>query len=270
MSSLKNIVSPLAATTIVSLIFIASDSRANDFEDKSFFMDCPISNSVRVSNAQSAQRFEALGHCSDKLIQAAVPRVDLQPPVARIMGVKAEDDDAHDKKRSRKASKRAPVSGEKPVEVEDARITRASIDARPAYDGEIRQVAARYRIDPLFLHAMVAQESAARPRARSHKGALGLMQIMPSTGAMLGVAPASLFDPATNLDAGARYLKRLQKRFGTDFALILSAYNAGEGAVKRYGNRIPPFAETQAYVTGVMGRYGTLRLTSAAAPVASR
>ena len=74
--------------------------------------------------------------------------------------------------------------------------------------------------------------------------------------------PAALFDPATNLDAGARYLKKLQKRFGTDFALILSAYNAGEGAVQRYGNRIPPFAETQAYVTNVMGRYGDLRLAS--------
>lgn len=251
MSFSKNRMSLSSAIFLGSLIFVANDSRANDLKDEKFFVDCPVHNDVRVSNAQSAQRFQALSNCSDRLVQAAVPRVETQPSVARIMGVKDEDETPHGKKKPRRAPKPA-------VEMIDLpKITR-----RPAYDGEIRQVAARYRIDPLFLHAMVAQESAARPMARSHKGALGLMQIMPATGAMLGVTPAALFDPATNLDAGARYLKKLQKRFGTDFALILSAYNAGEGAVQRYGNRIPPYAETQAYVTGVMGRYGNLRLAS--------
>lgn len=253
MSSTKYKMSLFSAAVLSISIFVANDSLANDLKDETFFEDCPVNNAVRVSSAQSAQRFQALGNCSDRLVQAAVPRVEAQPSVARIIGVKAEEETGGAKKKSRTSSKNAPI------EIEDRKITRRPIEIRP-YDGEIRQVAARYRIDPLFLHAMVAQESSSQPRARSHKGALGLMQIMPATGAMLGVAPASLFDPATNLDAGARYLKKLQKRFGTDFALILSAYNAGEGAVERYGNRIPPFAETQAYVTSVMGRYGDLRL----------
>lgn len=264
--SYLNLVRPLskAGLTCIS-IFIASDSRAGDLKSDTYFADCPIENVVRISNAQSAHRFEALGNCSDRLVQAAVPRVETLPSVARIKGVTDEEDE--DKpSRPRKKSHPAPEAPE------DRKFTRRSIrhttiPVIPPYDGEIRQVAARYRIDPLFLHAMVAQESAARPRARSHKGAMGLMQIMPTTGAMLGVAPSMLFDPATNLDAGARYLKKLQKRFGTDFALILGAYNAGEGAVARYGNRIPPFAETQAYVTSVMGRYGNLRLAGGSGPI---
>jgi len=253
MSSIKYRNSLFSAAILSASIFVANDSLANDLKDETFFEDCPVDNTVRVSSAQSAQRFQALGNCSDRLVQAAVPRVEAQPSVVRIIGVKAEEDTGGTKKKSRASAKNAPI------DIEDRKITRRPIEIRP-YDGEIRQVAARYRIDPLFLHAMVAQESSSQPRARSHKGALGLMQIMPTTGAMLGVAPASLFDPATNLDTGARYLKKLQKRFGTDFALILSAYNAGEGAVERYGNRIPPFAETQADVSSVMGRDGNLRL----------
>lgn len=249
MSFARNFILLLKAGCTAYFIFVATDSHADDLKRKSYFADCPVQNTVRVSNAQSAQRFEALGNCSDRLVQAAVPHVENQESVARIKGV-TDEDDTPPKKKTRPASNTS----------EDRKFTARTIQVTPRYDGEIRQVAARYRIDPLFLHAMVAQESAARPQARSHKGALGLMQIMPATGAMLGVAPANLFDPATNLDAGARYLKKLQKRFGTDFALILGAYNAGEGAVERYGNRVPPFAETQAYVTSVMGRYGTLRL----------
>lgn len=258
MSCIKNWPSLFSATALALLTYPASDLQAKDLKDKSYFADCPVNNAVRVSNAQSAQRFEALSNCTDRIVQARTPSVDQLPPVTRIIGVKSKDDDGAKKKKLRTA----PNTGAIPEEEITYNRARRKLIVQPAYDGQIRQVAARYRIDPLFLHAMVAQESSARPQARSHKGALGLMQIMPSTGAMLGVTPAALFDPATNLDAGARYLKKLQKRFGTDFALILSAYNAGEGAVQRYGNRIPPFAETQAYVTNVMGRYGDLRLAS--------
>ncbi|MBB4858845.1 soluble lytic murein transglycosylase-like protein [Novosphingobium chloroacetimidivorans] len=140
--------------------------------------------------------------------------------------------------------------------------------ARQAYDREIRTVAASYKIDPLFLHALVDAESGYRPTARSRVGALGLMQIMPATGAGLGVTTTALLNPATNLDAGARHLKQLQKRYGQNFDLILSAYNAGAGAVQRYGNRIPPFAETQAYVVKVMNRYTSLRSARTGLPLA--
>ena len=85
------------------------------------------------------------------------------------------------------------------------------------------------------------------------------MQIMPGTGARFGVARDALYDPATNIETGARLLKSLQKRYGKDFDLILAAYNAGEGAVARYGNQIPPYRETQDYVVKVMARYAALR-----------
>lgn len=106
---------------------------------------------------------------------------------------------------------------------------------------------------------MVATESSYRPRVVSRAGALGLMQIMPGTGTVLGVDRVGLLDPARNLDAGARHLKYLQSRYGRDFSLILGAYNAGEGAVARYGNRVPPYPETMQYVANVMGRYGKWR-----------
>jgi Transglycosylase SLT domain len=136
----------------------------------------------------------------------------------------------------------------------------AILDMRPVryktgYDDLIGQVAQRHRIDPLLLHAVIKQESGYRPAARSHVGAQGLMQIMPGTGAMLGVRREHLNDPHTNVDAGARLLRKLAIKYDGNFDLVLAAYNAGEGAVQKYGNRIPPYRETQDYVRKVMGNY---------------
>jgi soluble lytic murein transglycosylase-like protein len=102
---------------------------------------------------------------------------------------------------------------------------------------------------------VIHQESAYRNRAVSHAGAQGLMQIMPGTGRMLGVRPSDLHDPAANVDAGARLLKQLYFKYDGNFDLVLAAYNAGEGAVAKYGNKIPPYRETQNYVKSVMTRY---------------
>ncbi len=126
---------------------------------------------------------------------------------------------------------------------------------KTAYDDLIGQVAQRHRIDPLLLHAVIKQESGYRYTARSHVGAQGLMQIMPGTGAMLGVRRENLNDPHTNVDAGARLLRKLAIKYDGNFDLVLAAYNAGEGAVQKYGNRIPPYRETQDYVRKVMGNY---------------
>ena len=131
---------------------------------------------------------------------------------------------------------------------------------RPAtattYDGMIANAAIRHRVDPLMLHSVIRQESGYRPQVVSHAGARGLMQIMPATGVGLGVAnSAYLMDPATNIDAGARLLRRLWDKFGGRFDLVLAAYNAGEGAVRRFGMTVPPFAETRAYVARVQGIY---------------
>lgn len=157
------------------------------------------------------------------------------------------------------------IAPERGVVVSAGPMTDAAILAlRPAsyttpHDGLIATAAARHGVDPMMLHAVITQESRYRSSAVSHVGARGLMQVMPGTGAMLGVRnPAHLMDPATNIDAGARLLKRLWKRFSGRFDLVLAAYNAGEGAVTRYGMRIPPYRETQNYVVGVQTIYRKL------------
>lgn len=131
------------------------------------------------------------------------------------------------------------------------------------FEPALKAVARAYRIDPRLLHAVVRQESGYRPDAVSSKGALGLMQIMPATGRELGVSDPALLveDPLLNLVTGARYLKRMQARFGNDLPRVLAAYNAGPGAVARHGG-IPPYAETRAYVAAVLNHYRRQMLTA--------
>ncbi len=126
---------------------------------------------------------------------------------------------------------------------------------RTQYDTIISDTALRHRIDPLFLHAVIKQESGYRATVASHAGARGLMQIMPATGRSLGVDPSNLNNATINVDAGARLLRKLYFKYSGNFDLVLAAYNAGEGAVQKYGNRIPPYKETQNYVRSVMAIY---------------
>ncbi|MBB3293808.1 MULTISPECIES: lytic transglycosylase domain-containing protein [unclassified Roseateles] len=120
----------------------------------------------------------------------------------------------------------------------------------------VQQASRKHGLDPRLVGALVHVESAYQTQARSPKGALGLMQIMPATGARYGVASRQdLLDPATNIDVGARYLRDLNEMFDGRVDLVLAAYNAGEGAVKRYGNRIPPYRETQDYVRKILKLY---------------
>jgi soluble lytic murein transglycosylase-like protein len=122
--------------------------------------------------------------------------------------------------------------------------------------GDLREAAAaaarRHGLDPDLVIAVVAVESGFRPEAVSPKGAQGLMQLMPRTAEALGVENA--FDPAQNLDGGARHLGQLLTLYGGDLAKALAAYNAGEDAVHRHGG-VPPYRETRAYVRKVLERY---------------
>ena len=116
-------------------------------------------------------------------------------------------------------------------------------------------------IDPLLMHAIAHVESRHNAAAVSHAGARGVMQVMPATGKRFGAGEAAertLLDARTNTQAGAAYLRVLQRRFGGDLQRMVAAYNAGEGAVDKYGG-IPPYAETQAYVRDVMAVYRRLR-----------
>lgn len=117
----------------------------------------------------------------------------------------------------------------------------------------IKRAASTYHLDPALLHAVITAESAYKVNAVSNKGAMGLMQLMPETARHYGVTDS--FDPDQNILAGAQHLSRLLKRFNNDLHLALAAYNSGEANVIKYGIRIPPFAETTAYVPKVMGLY---------------
>jgi soluble lytic murein transglycosylase-like protein len=126
-------------------------------------------------------------------------------------------------------------------------------DSRLRYAAVVEQAAERSGMKAALLHAVIAVESAYNARARSNRGAAGLMQLMPGTAKRYGVA--DVFDPAENVRAGAQYLRDLLKLFDNDLRLALAAYNAGEAAVIKYGRRIPPYPETAAYVPLVVGKY---------------
>ena len=130
-----------------------------------------------------------------------------------------------------------------------------SIQNRRLYSPMITAAAQRLNLRPELLHAVVRAESSYDPRARSRAGAVGLMQLMPGTAQRYGVSERGRYDPEQNLKAGARYLRDLLKEFQFDLRLALAAYNAGENAVKKYGNRIPPYPETQRYVRKVLYYY---------------
>jgi len=134
----------------------------------------------------------------------------------------------------------------------------AALAARP-YHEHVLAAAKAHDLDPALIHAVIAAESNYRAGAVSPKGAIGLMQVMPDTGARFGVSAKALRDPQVNIEVGTRYLAWLIDRFNGDLQLALAGYNAGELAVVRHGNRIPPYAETRAYVPRVLNFYDRLR-----------
>jgi soluble lytic murein transglycosylase-like protein len=137
-------------------------------------------------------------------------------------------------------------------------------------DRFIVESGARNGVDPVLLYAIMHRESSFRRTAVSPKGARGLMQLMPGTAARFGVG--NIFDPRQNIEGGARYVRFLLDMFDGDVRLALAGYNAGEGAVLKYGRRVPPYAETQEYVRRISERYELMRdpATARSAPRVSR
>jgi soluble lytic murein transglycosylase-like protein len=120
-------------------------------------------------------------------------------------------------------------------------------------DNLIRLNGQRYGVDPYLIYCVIRQESGFRAGVTSHAGAMGLMQLMPGTAARYGVT--NPYDPAQSIMGGTRYLANLLRLFGGRVDLALAGYNAGEGAVMKYGRRVPPYAETQNYVRTIGARY---------------
>lgn len=124
---------------------------------------------------------------------------------------------------------------------------------RPGLDGLIRQNGNKYGVDPYLIFLVMEQESHFNTGAVSPKGARGLMQLMPGTGARFGVRRPH--DPAQNISGGTRYLRELLNRFNNRVDLVLASYNAGEGAVIKFGHKVPPYRETRNYVKKISYRY---------------
>ena len=120
------------------------------------------------------------------------------------------------------------------------------------YGDMIQSAAKKYSVDADLIFSVIAAESNFNPRAISRRGARGLMQLLPTTGTRFGVK--DIFDPAQNIDAGTQYLRDLMARYQGDLVLTLAAYNAGPGAVQRYGH-VPPYNETISYVRAIRKTY---------------
>ena len=141
-----------------------------------------------------------------------------------------------------RASRRIVAQGALPA----ARLPRSSPEMRQLID----RISVEVGVSADLLHAVIATESHYHPAALSHRGAIGLMQLLPATAKRFGALDP--YVPQQNLRAGAQYIKWLMQMFDGDLELVLAAYNAGEQAVVKAGRRIPPYAETQAYVPRVL------------------
>jgi soluble lytic murein transglycosylase-like protein len=164
-----------------------------------------------------------------------------------------------------------PIEQGNRVRVETREEIKSTSNANLAglpFHSVVARHAARYRLDPAFVHAVILVESNHNPNALSPKGALGLMQLMPETASRYGVRDRS--DPIDNVRGGTAYLRDLVDMFKGDLALAVAAYNAGEKAVMQYGNQIPPYIETMFYVPRVLDEYRKLKGLKNVLPEGSR
>ena len=150
-------------------------------------------------------------------------------------------------------------------------VAAASVDPEPAapptgLDEAVLRIAAEHSLSPQLIHSVIKVESNYNAHAISNKGALGLMQLIPATARRFGVSDA--FNPVENIQGGARYLRYLLDLYSGNYPLALAAYNAGEGAVARYGG-VPPFAETQNYLILVRRQLEMAKEAAAAKTVAA-
>jgi len=193
-----------------------------------------------------------------------------------VNGVKVYIEPPSPLKKNSKLTRRASVSSDASAVAPNVRLTSMSVASNMGVSASLRgfttgndqvdsyvtESAKRNGLDPLLIYSVMHQESSFKSRAISPKGARGLMQLMPGTAVRFGVT--NIFDPQQNIEGGSRYLKFLLDRFDGDLSLTLAGYNAGEGAVEKYGFQIPPYAETQEYVRRISRRYNILRDPNAA------
>jgi soluble lytic murein transglycosylase-like protein len=227
---------------------------------------CPLTTTLRVADAASLTGILSLSQCSNIIATPARSGEFAPPPDVRIVEPQAdrpEHTTASFQMASADAKRPAKTAAASPAPVQP--VGTASVQAiapsknEPVSIGQVDAgaILAMHPVSYTTRYDSIDQESRYRANAVSPVGARGLMQLMPGTARMLNVRGTSIVDAEANVDGGARLLRQLHGRFN-DFNLTLAAYNAGEGAVRRYGNRVPPYPETQNYVRGVMARYERL------------
>lgn len=189
----------------------------------------------------------------------------LTPTVAPITETKSKSAVAANKKLVKKTAQ-VSMSAQEGVGLKGASYIKSSMAAGKslggfttgddAVDSYIVDSCRRYAIDPLLIYSQMHQESSFKSKAMSYKGARGLMQLMPATAVRLGVR--DIYDPKQNIEGGIKYMRLLLDMFSGDVALALAGYNAGEGAVLKYGRQVPPYRETQEYVRRITNRYNSI------------
>lgn len=235
------------------MLCLLSQAEAADRYTVSSGFHCTLSNGTRLVSVQDISMYfpDAVTKCSGTRAVASwrvppgkAPRILRDPLYASDAEPEPEP----------QPSDEAP-SRETEPEPLPPRRQRAELASAKTFDHLIFEASMRHGVDPNLIKAVIHVESAHQPLARSPKGALGLMQVMPATGMRYGASANQLLEPARNIDVGTRYLHDLQELFKGRTELILAAYNAGEGAVARYGNRIPPYRETMDYVRRALQIY---------------
>lgn len=224
---------------------------------------------VSAAGQTSGRAFDNFDTASGVTIYTpAPPEAAAKKSSRRKRGGKSEDESGNSLIKKTGSSNPAGAPGDKsggmPMEsfgrmslaMGSARDLKGFTTGNDVHDAIIVESSRKYNIDPLLIYSQMHQESSFKTGARSPKGASGLMQLMPGTARRFGVT--KIFDPKQNIEAGVRYMRWLLDTFNGDIVLALAGYNAGEGAVMKYGWSVPPYRETREYVRRISARYNSI------------
>lgn len=207
-----------------------------------------------VAVAQRVQQLQALIEAAGKVAAGELPASTVASPASAASAQIPSGGFASALQAATAEDTSSGIAGSAPggyqAFAQGAAASGAGGEAGGEYEALINQAASRNGVDPAVLHGLIQQESGFDPSAASSAGASGLTQLMPGTASSLGVSDP--LNPAESIEGGARYLGQLTSEFGGNTEDALAAYNAGPGAVEQYGG-IPPYAETQSYVSKVLG-----------------
>jgi soluble lytic murein transglycosylase-like protein len=241
-------IAPLLAFIVIGLLSVGSVSAQSPVaQDPKSDLKSSL-NSLSSLYKQEVERLEKQQKQSKELYDdGLISRVEFENGEKALADARAKVD---------QVAKEVATASQPVVDV----ATNMVVSDRPWSSGNsridslIRYYGAKYAVDPYLIYCTMSQESGFSSTAISSKGALGLMQLMPDTAARYGVT--NPYDVAQSIMGGTRYLKDLLTMFNGRVDLALAGYNAGEGAVMKYGNTIPPYSETRTYVKLILARYG--------------